>query len=181
MKFGQQFEFHKIPEWYNAYLDYESLKRMIEKVKKKQKKGKLVKLLGYYAFVPGTNVVLSLEQTRIDRLDPDARSERKDGEARASDDGEDQERLSGYLPKKEFDYLCDIKQRLDATKRGASDLVKQQKSAKKTTSIGEKTAAIKEPLLDIDEPVVQIKVTPTDIDDQEPSDLIRNTATARDT
>ena len=61
MKFGSQSEFHKIPEWYNAYLDYEKLKHLIEKAKKKEKKGKLVKLLGYYVFVPGRKIVLSLE------------------------------------------------------------------------------------------------------------------------
>jgi len=29
MKFGTQFEFHKIPEWYHQYLDYEKLNLMI--------------------------------------------------------------------------------------------------------------------------------------------------------
>ena len=33
MKFGQQFEFHKIPEWYCQYLEYEKLKKMIEDFK----------------------------------------------------------------------------------------------------------------------------------------------------
>lgn len=26
MKFGSQFEFHKIPEWYTEYIDYQRLK-----------------------------------------------------------------------------------------------------------------------------------------------------------
>ena len=30
MKFGQQFEYSKIPEWYNKYLDYEGMKQLIE-------------------------------------------------------------------------------------------------------------------------------------------------------
>jgi SPX domain protein involved in polyphosphate accumulation len=34
MKFGQQFEYHKIPEWYMMYLDYNKLKKMIEMFKK---------------------------------------------------------------------------------------------------------------------------------------------------
>ena len=30
MRFGELFEYHKIPEWYNMYLDYNSLKMQIE-------------------------------------------------------------------------------------------------------------------------------------------------------
>ena len=30
MKFGIQFEFHKIPEWYTDYLDYLKLKKLIK-------------------------------------------------------------------------------------------------------------------------------------------------------
>lgn len=33
MRFGEQFEFHKIPEWYNIYLDYELLRKIIERFK----------------------------------------------------------------------------------------------------------------------------------------------------
>jgi hypothetical protein len=37
MKFGVQFEFHKIPEWYTDYLDYVRFKQTISKFKKKVK------------------------------------------------------------------------------------------------------------------------------------------------
>ena len=37
MKFGVQFEFHKIPEWYTEYLDYMRFKAMISTFKKKLK------------------------------------------------------------------------------------------------------------------------------------------------
>lgn len=37
MKFGIQFEFHKIPEWYTEYLDYLKFKKMIKDYKKKVK------------------------------------------------------------------------------------------------------------------------------------------------
>ena len=30
MRFSEVFEYHKIPEWYNMYLDYKSLKMQIE-------------------------------------------------------------------------------------------------------------------------------------------------------
>jgi SPX domain protein involved in polyphosphate accumulation len=30
MKFGSQFDFHKIPEWSEYYLDYEYLKRVLK-------------------------------------------------------------------------------------------------------------------------------------------------------
>lgn len=38
MKFGVQFEFHKIPEWYTDYLDYVRFKQMISTFKKKVKR-----------------------------------------------------------------------------------------------------------------------------------------------
>jgi len=37
MKFGVQFEYHQIPEWYGNYLDYKRLKKLISKFKKKVK------------------------------------------------------------------------------------------------------------------------------------------------
>ena len=37
MKFGKQFEFHKIPEWYTDYVDYVRLKELISMFKKKVK------------------------------------------------------------------------------------------------------------------------------------------------
>ena len=37
MKFGKQFEFHKIPEWYTDYVDYVRLKELICMFKKKVK------------------------------------------------------------------------------------------------------------------------------------------------
>ena len=37
MKFGIQFEFHKIPEWYTDYLDYMKFKGIIKAFKKKLK------------------------------------------------------------------------------------------------------------------------------------------------
>jgi hypothetical protein len=40
MKFGVQFEFHKIPEWYSEYLDYVRFKKLIKDFKLKVK-GKL--------------------------------------------------------------------------------------------------------------------------------------------
>lgn len=37
MKFGQQFEYHKIPEWYSEYLDYNRFKKLIKTFKGKVK------------------------------------------------------------------------------------------------------------------------------------------------
>ena len=37
MKFGQLFEFHKIPEWYTEYIDYKQLKEHISDFKKLKK------------------------------------------------------------------------------------------------------------------------------------------------
>jgi SPX domain protein involved in polyphosphate accumulation len=40
MKFGKQFEFHKIPEWAEYYLDYSELKRLLKEVFNSYTKGK---------------------------------------------------------------------------------------------------------------------------------------------
>jgi SPX domain protein involved in polyphosphate accumulation len=47
MKFGQQFEFHKIPEWYCMYLNYDKLKKLIEDFKADES---MKKLPGLYSF-----------------------------------------------------------------------------------------------------------------------------------
>jgi hypothetical protein len=53
MKFGILFEYFKIPEWYNMYLDYEKLKHEIESIKKEIKKENniYVKLNNNYEFI----------------------------------------------------------------------------------------------------------------------------------
>jgi hypothetical protein len=47
MKFGKQFEFHKIPEWYTDYVDYVRLKELITLFKKKVKSKNTI----YYLFI----------------------------------------------------------------------------------------------------------------------------------
>ena len=48
MKFGEIFEYHKIPEWYNMYLNYELFKQKIELFSMKKKFDEVMKLPGYY-------------------------------------------------------------------------------------------------------------------------------------
>jgi hypothetical protein len=48
MKFGVSFEYHKIPEWYNMYLNYAGLKKYIENFVDQRKNGEVVKLPGFY-------------------------------------------------------------------------------------------------------------------------------------
>ena len=48
MKFGIIFETHKIPEWYEHYLDYKKLKKLIKANKKGIKAGTRRKLNGLY-------------------------------------------------------------------------------------------------------------------------------------
>lgn len=57
MRFGELFEFYKIPEWYNQYLNYEGFKTMIETFKEKQKEGEYMKLPGLY--------ILSMKERRL--------------------------------------------------------------------------------------------------------------------
>ena len=60
MKFGEQFEYHKIPEWYNQYLSYEGFKKKIEQFKIQQKGGDFVKLPGMYIYLIGSSRLVSL-------------------------------------------------------------------------------------------------------------------------
>ena len=65
MKFGTQFEFHKIPEWYDMYLNYEFLKNMIETHKALCKKGDMTKLPGFYSFTQ-KRAIVSLDVFKTD-------------------------------------------------------------------------------------------------------------------
>ena len=60
MKFGQQFEFHKIPEWYDEYLDYENLKYLLRRFSGNVEYGTLVKLPGFYT-INNQQVLIPLE------------------------------------------------------------------------------------------------------------------------
>ena len=57
MKFSEQFEFHKIPEWYNMYLDFEDLLDKVNEFAEKVKEGESAKLPGYYQFTMQKRVV----------------------------------------------------------------------------------------------------------------------------
>ena len=48
MKFGQLFEFHKIPEWYTEYISYIDLREKIDEFKTLRKQGVVRLLRGYY-------------------------------------------------------------------------------------------------------------------------------------
>ena len=50
MKFGKQFDFYKIPEWSEFYLDYISLKKLIKYLDKRRhkKRSKAIKKLSKF-------------------------------------------------------------------------------------------------------------------------------------
>lgn len=50
MRFGDQFELHKIPEWYTQYFNYNMLKKLIEQYKEDTTQGKFIKLPGLFLF-----------------------------------------------------------------------------------------------------------------------------------
>ena len=52
MKFGQQFEYHKIPEWYNMYLDYQMFKENADHFKKQVEDGELTPIEEEWRFEP---------------------------------------------------------------------------------------------------------------------------------
>ena len=53
MRFGEQYAYHKIPEWYIYYLDYDKLKTKIEQFKA----DKAPKLHGYYYLTQKCKVI----------------------------------------------------------------------------------------------------------------------------
>jgi len=57
MKFGNLFEFHKIPEWYNEYLDYKKFVRMIESHQQSIKCNELTKLSGIFFITEHKEVI----------------------------------------------------------------------------------------------------------------------------
>ena len=50
MKFAAQFEFHKIPEWYDDYLAYKRLKQLLSKFSARIESDQAHKLNGLYYF-----------------------------------------------------------------------------------------------------------------------------------
>jgi hypothetical protein len=42
MKFGRQFDFHKIPEWSEFYFDYKALKKELKRIQQIRRKRNLV-------------------------------------------------------------------------------------------------------------------------------------------
>ena len=56
MKFGEIFEYHKIPEWYNMYLNYELLRQKIDDFNQ----GNPFKLPGYY-FMGNTGEIKKIQ------------------------------------------------------------------------------------------------------------------------
>ena len=64
MKFGEQFELHKIPEFYNKYLNYEIFKREIEIYKQYRKEHNQKKLNGYYLILKRTKAIVKIDPTK---------------------------------------------------------------------------------------------------------------------
>ena len=57
MKFGNLFEFHKIPEWYHEYLDYKGLADRCKEYRKQVRKAKREKLSGIFYLTESKKVV----------------------------------------------------------------------------------------------------------------------------
>ena len=56
-KFDKQFEFHKIPEWYNQYLDYKQLNLLIKQFKTNIDNNTVMKVPGFYLFTKKKAVI----------------------------------------------------------------------------------------------------------------------------
>ena len=66
MKFGQQFNFHKIPEWSQYYFDYKALEIFIKEIIKKQKGIRDKKDSKSKSEVKAKNKDLLLEEEKFD-------------------------------------------------------------------------------------------------------------------
>lgn len=51
MKFGKQYDFHKIPEWAEHYFDYNSLKKLLKSFHKKHLNSNLYNTKLTYDFI----------------------------------------------------------------------------------------------------------------------------------
>ena len=66
MKFGELFEYHKIPEWYNMYLNYELLRQKIDDFNENAP----VKLPGYYFLCKDSEIKkLELQFDILDKVE----------------------------------------------------------------------------------------------------------------
>lgn len=61
VKFGDQYETQKIPEWFNEYLDYKLLVKKLEDFDRQEKDQKLLKLPGIYFLSPKLQKLISIE------------------------------------------------------------------------------------------------------------------------
>ena len=57
MKFGNLFEFHKIPEWYYKYLNYKQLCTLIESHQQSVKQNRHAKLNGVFFITESMQVL----------------------------------------------------------------------------------------------------------------------------
>ena len=81
MKFGQLFEFHKIPEWYNEYVHYIELRELIDQFKSFKKLGFVEPLNGYYT-INNQGQIYSIDF--IVNYKDDIQKNLKEGEATSS-------------------------------------------------------------------------------------------------
>ena len=75
VKFDEQYEQQKIPEWYNSYFDYNYLRKKMNEFKKLEKDQQIYKLPGVFYF---SLSVLKIVQLRFHQL--------KDGDQKQADD-----------------------------------------------------------------------------------------------
>lgn len=68
MKFAAQFEFHKIPEWYDDYLAYKRLKQLLSKFSARVESHKAQKLNGVYYLSSTDMKALRIDRVLISRL-----------------------------------------------------------------------------------------------------------------
>ena len=61
MRFAENFELQKIPEWYNMYFHYTQLRKTIESFKEKETQEQVVKLPGLYVYLRHRNVLMALD------------------------------------------------------------------------------------------------------------------------
>jgi hypothetical protein len=68
MKFAAQFEFHKIPEWYDEYLQYKRLKQLLWKYSSRIEQDQAYRLKGVYYLSLNDKKPVRIDRAFITRI-----------------------------------------------------------------------------------------------------------------
>ena len=66
MQFTEYFNYHKIPEWYNMYFNFESLLDRIERFDSSKQENQYVKLYGFYYYIASAKRIVRIRENTVE-------------------------------------------------------------------------------------------------------------------